>query len=52
MAQMQIKNQEKYDSAHSWLDKAVKMEADGKPPGLVNRALEKACELEKEAFAG
>lgn len=35
--------------AWSWLDKAIAMEADGKNVSLVNRALERACELENHA---
>ncbi len=36
-------------SAERWLNKAVQMEAEGKPTGLVNKALDKACEYEDQA---
>jgi len=43
-------DQEKLDSAYRWLDKAIAMEAEGKSPGLVTKALERACQLEKDAL--
>lgn len=36
-------------AAERWLAKAVQMEAEGKPPGLVNKALDKAVEYENAA---
>jgi len=37
------------DAADRWLDKAVLMEAEGKPNGLVDKALERACDYERAA---
>jgi len=36
-------------AAERWLSKAVTMEAEGKPKGLVDKALAKACEYEDAA---
>lgn len=36
-------------AAERWLAKAVTMEAEGKPKGLVDKALAKACEYEDAA---
>lgn len=36
-------------AAERWLAKAVQMEAEGKPKGLVDKALAKACEYEDAA---
>ena len=36
-------------AAERWLGKAIQMEAEGKPVGLVNKALDKACEYENLA---
>ena len=44
-------NHEKIKEANSWLDKAIRYEADGKSEKFVNMALDKACRLELEAFA-
>lgn len=44
-------NSEKMESAYRWLDKAINMEAEGKSPGLVDKALERAVSLEKEALS-
>lgn len=44
-------NQEILARAYTWLDKAIKMEEDGKSESMVNRALQKAVDLENEAFA-
>jgi len=43
-------DEEKLASAFRWLDKAIAMEAEGKSPGLVGKAMERACMLEKEAL--
>ena len=39
------------EEALRWLDKAIRMESEGKPATLVNKALEKACNLENDAYA-
>lgn len=44
-------NTEKMESAYRWLDKAIQMEKEGKSSGLIDKALQKACDLEKEALA-
>lgn len=36
-------------ASERWLAKAVQMEAEGKPIGLVNKALDKAVEYEDAA---
>lgn len=43
-------DEEKLASAFRWLEKAIVMEAEGKSEGLVGKALERACMLEKEAL--
>lgn len=43
--------QSKLKEAQDWFDKAVKMEQEGKSKSLVEKALAKAIELEKEAIA-
>lgn len=43
-------DQEKLASAYRWLEKAIVMEAEGKGAGLVGKALDRACALEKEAL--
>lgn len=37
------------EAAERWLNKAVQMEAEGKPTSLINKALDKACEYEHKA---
>lgn len=37
------------EAAERWLNKAVQMEAEGKPTSLINKALDKACEYERLA---
>ena len=38
--------------SHSWLDKAVMLEATGKNDGMVSRAVDVACGWENSAFDG
>jgi len=38
------------EKALSWLDKALKLEADNKSSGMVDRALQRAVEYENAAF--
>lgn len=40
----------KLEAAYRWLDKAIVMETEKKSDGLVGKALERACMLEKEAL--
>jgi len=40
----------KMASALKWLDNAIRYESEGKPIGIINRALQKACDLELEAL--
>lgn len=42
---------EKMAKANHWLDKAIKMEEDGKSEKMITMALDKACALEIEAIA-
>lgn len=44
-------DEEKMAAAERWLEKAIQLEKEGKSSGLVNKALEKACDLEKQALA-
>ena len=44
-------NAQKLEDANRWLDKAVKAEEEGKSKGMVDKMLDKACDLENEAFA-
>ncbi len=38
--------------AHSWLDKAVRLEGEGKSAAMVNMAFKKAIDFENMAFDG
>lgn len=40
----------KMKSAQTWLDKAIKFEAEGKSAHIVQMSLDKACNLEMEAL--
>lgn len=44
-------NEEKMAQAERWLERALQYEAENKAPGLVDKALQKACDLEKEVLA-
>lgn len=46
-----VPNKEILAKANEWLDKAVRLEADGKSERMVSMALDKAVALENEAFA-
>lgn len=37
------------DAADRWLDKAIGMETEGKPDGIIAKALERACDYETAA---
>jgi hypothetical protein len=37
------------EAADRWLDKAIGMENEGKPKGLVDKALDRACDYETAA---
>ncbi|MEN6303180.1 MAG: hypothetical protein ABFD96_10680 [Armatimonadia bacterium] len=37
------------DAAERWLGKAISMEAEAKPKGIIDKALERACDYERAA---
>lgn len=43
--------QENYTNAYSWLEKAIRMEGEGKPAGLVSKALDRACAYENAWYS-
>lgn len=43
-------NKEILDRAYHWLNNAIRYELEKKPIGIVNKALQKACDLELEAW--
>ena len=43
-------DQIKLEAAYRMLNSAINYEKDGKSPSLINRALDRACDLEKEAL--